>query len=416
MIGLSALITPSLGEMIKVVRELERRGAEIPVIVGGATTSAVHTAVKIAPEYSGPVIHCRDASENVVVLGKLFGPEREDFLAEVRRKQEELRRNYAASHGEGRLLSLARARANCHVKRVEEVAEPLCLGTRHLLDYPIGDVIPYIDWSYFISSWELKGRWPEILFSSDKGEEARKLVDDAQTMLCRMDREKLLTLHAVVGIFPAFSRGDDIVVEWKGCRVVLPQLRNQSVAAEENRSLADYVLPEGAGRDYVCLFAASAGFGLRELVEGLRREGDEYGAVMAKLLADRLAEAFAEALHTVVRRDLWGFEKGAPLPVREILAGNYRGVRMAFGYPAAPDHSLKREVFRLLDAERVTGMRPTESCMIDPGESLCGAIFADSQMKYFDVGAIDAEQLEDYARRRGIDVREAGRLLPKNVG
>ncbi len=415
-IGLSALITPSLGEMIKVVRELERRGAEIPVIVGGATTSAVHTAVKIAPEYSGPVIHCRDASENVVVLGKLFGPEREDFLAEVRRKQEELRRNYAASHGEGRLLSLARARANCHVKRVEEVAEPLCQGTRHLLDYPIGDVIPYIDWSYFISSWELKGRWPEILFSSDKGEEARKLVDDAQTMLCRMDREKLLTLHAVVGIFPAFSRGDDIVVEWKGCRVVLPQLRNQSVAAEENRSLADYVLPEGAGRDYVCLFAASAGFGLRELVEGLRREGDEYGAVMAKLLADRLAEAFAEALHTVVRRDLWGFEKGAPLPVREILAGNYRGVRMAFGYPAAPDHSLKREVFRLLDAERVTGMRLTESCMIDPGESLCGAIFADSQMKYFDVGAIDAEQLEDYARRRGIDVREAGRLLPKNVG
>ena len=414
-IGLSALITPSLGEMIKVVRELERRGVRIPVVVGGATTSGVHTAVKIAPEYSGPVIHCRDASENVVVLGKLFGPEREEFLADLRRRQEELRRSYAASHGEGNLLSLALARTNRHVKRAEDVELPRSSGIRQLLDYPICDVIPYIDWSYFISSWGLKGRWPEILFSSDKGEEARKLVDDAQTMLYRIGREKLLTLNAVVGIFPAFSRGDDIVVEREGRKVVLPQLRCQSASAAENLSLADYVLPEGEGDDYVCLFAASAGFGLHELVTGLRESGDEYGAILAKLLADRLAEAFAEALHVAVRRDLWGFEAGETMPVQEVLAGNYQGARMAFGYPAVPDHSLKKEVFRLLDAERITGMKLTDSYMIDPGESLCGMILADRHLKYFDVGKIDAEQLADYARRRRITPEEAKRLLPKNI-
>ena len=414
-IGLSALITPSLGEMIKVVRELERRGVRIPVVVGGATTSGVHTAVKIAPEYSGPVIHCRDASENVVVLGKLFGPEREEFLADLRRRQEELRRSYAASHGEGNLLPLTLARTNRHVKRAEDVELPRSSGIRQLLDYPICDVIAYIDWSYFISSWGLKGRWPEILFSSDKGEEARKLVDDAQTMLYRIGREKLLTLNAVVGIFPAFSRGDDIVVEREGRKVVLPQLRCQSASAAENLSLADYVLPEGEGDDYVCLFAASAGFGLHELVTGLRESGDEYGAILAKLLADRLAEAFAEALHVAVRRDLWGFEAGETMPVQEVLAGNYQGARMAFGYPAVPDHSLKKEVFRLLDAERITGMKLTDSYMIDPGESLCGMILADRHLKYFDVGKIDAEQLADYARRRRITPEEAKRLLPKNI-
>jgi len=375
----------------------------------------VHTAVKIAPEYSGPVIHCRDASENVVVLGKLFGPEREEFLADLRRRQEELRRSYAASHGEGNLLSLALARTNRHVKRAEDVELPRSSGIRQLLDYPICDVIPYIDWSYFISSWGLKGRWPEILFSSDKGEEARKLVDDAQTMLYRIGREKLLTLNAVVGIFPAFSRGDDIVVEREGRKVVLPQLRCQSASAAENLSLADYVLPEGEGDDYVCLFAASAGFGLHELVTGLRESGDEYGAILAKLLADRLAEAFAEALHVAVRRDLWGFEAGETMPVQEVLAGNYQGARMAFGYPAVPDHSLKKEVFRLLDAERITGMKLTDSYMIDPGESLCGMILADRHLKYFDVGKIDAEQLADYARRRRITPEEAKRLLPKNI-
>lgn len=414
-IGLSALITPSLGEMIQVVRELERRGLDIPVVVGGATTSSVHTAVKIAPEYSGPVIHCRDASENVVALGRLFGPERDVFLADLRSRQEELRRSYAAAHGEGRLLPLEQARANRHRKRPEDAVRPLCPGIRHLLDYPIGDVIPYIDWSHFIASWGLKGRWPEILFSPDKGEEARKIVDDAQALLYRIGRERLLTLRAVVGILPAFSRGDDIVVVREGRQTVLPQLRNQTVSAAENRSLADYLLPEGAGNDYVCLFAASAGFGLHELIETMRDDGDEYGAVMVKLLADRLAEALAEAVHATVRRDLWGFEQGAPQPVEAVLAGAYRGARMAFGYPAVPDHSLKREIFELLDAERVAGMKLTESYMIEPGESLCGLIFADPDLKYFDVGKIDARQLDDYARRRGIDVGEAKRLLPKNI-
>lgn len=414
-IGLSALITPSLGEMVKVVKELERRGLSIPVILGGATTSEVHTAVKIAPEYSGPVIHCRDASENVVALGKLFGAEREEFLTGLRREQEDLRRHYRRSHAQNRRISLEEARRNRHVKRTENIAVPIHMGVRHLLDYPVCDVIPYIDWRYFIASWGLKGRWPDILSSQEKGAEARKLIEDAHALLDRIAREGLLTLKAVVGVFPAFSRGDDIVIVKDGCETVLPQLRNQSVESAENVSMADYLAPEGAGQDYLCAFASGAGFGLRELIAEFRDKGDEYSAIMVKLLADRLAEAFAEAVHVAVRRDVWGFESGGTKSVPQILTGDYHGVRMAFGYPGMPDHSLKREVFALLDVERVTGMKLTDSFMIDPGESLCGLIFADRDAKYFDVGKIDEEQLVDYARRRGIDVEEARRLLPKNM-
>lgn len=414
-IGLSALITPSLGEMIKVVKELQRRGLSIPILLGGATTSEVHTAVKIAPEYGGPVIHCRDASDNVVTLGKLFGPEREEFLSELNRKQAELRRVYESSHAEGRLLSLERARDNRHVKVAAEVVVPDFIGIKHFLDYPIEDVTPYIDWTYFLSSWGLKGRWPEILSSEEKGEEARRLVDDARRLLDRIVGEKLLTLNGVVGIVPAFSRGEDIVVTWEGYETLLPQLRNQSAGSAENLSLADYVMPEGRGADYVCLFAVSAGFGLGALVSGFRDSGDEYNAIMAKLLADRLAEAFAEVVHMAVRRELWGFENAEDGSVARVLAGDYQGARMAFGYPAVPDHSLKREVFRLLDVERITGMKLTDGFMIDPGESLCGLIFADRNIRYFDVGKIDERQLADYAQRRGIDAGEARRLLPKNI-
>lgn len=415
-VGLSALITPSLDEMIKIVKELERRGAKIPVIVGGATTSGVHTAVKIAPQYSGPVLYSRDASENVGMLGKLFGSGREEFLAKVKQEQEVIRRTYLATQAKKQLRTLDDARAHRHVKRPESVVVPEYVGVKHYFDYPIGDVIPYIDWSYFMASRGMKGHLPELLESPERGDETRKLMQDARVLLDRICREKLLSLRAVVGILPACGRGDDIVFASERGEFVLPQLRSQSADASENISLADYVMPCEAGvQDYLCAFASSAGFGLKELVEEFRSQGDEYNAIMVKLLADRLAEAFAEVIHLLVRRDLWGFTRGAVLTVDEVLAGKYPGERMAFGYAAVPDHSLKREVFDLLDVTQSTGMQLTGGFMIDPGESLCGLIFADRDISYFDIGKIDDAQLADYARRRGISEAAARSLLPKNI-
>lgn len=411
-IGLSALITPSLGEMLKVVRELQRRGLRIPVIVGGATTSGVHTAVKIAPEYDGLVIHSRDASENVVVLGRLFGMDGARYVASVRERQEELRRAYEASRDVRQSYTLEESRARRHKKDSIEVNIPRKIGVTVYDDFPVSGVERYIDWRYFVSSWGFKGRYEEISCSCEKGEELRRLLADARELLERIEKEKLLTLKAVVGIFPASSRGDDIVVSAPCGEIVLPQLRNQSTGLAENLSLADYVASEG---DYVCAFTLSAGFGLSELTEQFRRSGDEYSAIMAKLLADRLTEALAEAVHTIVRRELWGFEKGDEFSPEDILAKKYDGHRMAFGYPAVPDHSLKREVFALLGAEELTGMKLTVNYMINPGESVCGLIFADREMRYFDVGRIDDLQLKDYARRRGITEEEARNMLPNSV-
>lgn len=412
-IGLSALITPSLEEMIKVVKELQRRGLRIPVIVGGATTSGVHTAVKIAPEYSGLVIHSRDASENVVILGRLFGEDNARYEALVRSAQKELRDAYSSSCAGRQMRSLEEARANRHIKDVGNVVAPLVEGVFEFDNFPVYIASKYIDWRYFLSSWGFKGRYEDLTCSCEKGDEARSVLADARALLERIEAEELLKLKAVVGIFPAVGRGDDIVVNAPGGQVVvLPQLRNQSENADENLSLADYVAAEG---DYICAFALSAGFGLAELTQRFRSDGDEYSAIMAKLLADRLTEAFAEAIHTLVRRDLWGFEDNAPFSADEAILGKYAGRRMAFGYPAVPDHSLKKEVFGLLGVQERTGMVLTDNNMINPGESLCGLIFADSDMRYFDVGRIDEHQLADYARRREVTQEEARRLLPKSV-
>lgn len=417
-IALSGLITPSLDEMIKVLRELERRGRRIPVFVGGATTSGLHTAVRMAPEYSGPVIHSGDASENVALLGKLFGPGREDFLKGIREKQEKLRAAYLASTAGNALKTIVEARANGHTKRRKDIAVPPRPDIKVFDGYPIDEVVKYIDWTYFFTSWDLKGKYPEILESPSQGEEARRLLSDAKSLLGKIKKEKLLKLNGVAGVFPAVGRGDDIVI-FPGDRreIILPQLRNQNPAAGRNLSLADYVAEEAAdrGTDYIAAFAVSAGIGLDQLAGKFRREGDDYSAIMAKLVADRLTEAFVEALHEHVRRTLWGFEKGAEFSPEDILSEKYRGLRMAFGYPAAPDHSLKKEVFELLSATRNTGLVLNESYMIEPAESLCGLIFADKDIHYFDVGRIGEDQIKDYADRRGITVEEVRRLLPKNV-
>ncbi len=277
-------------------------------------------------------------------------------------------------------------------------------------DFDIADAEPYINWNFFFTAWGLKGHYPALFDHPERGAEARKLFDEAQALLARIRDERLLTLQGVVGIFPARSEGDDIVVtDPKGREHRLPMLRNQT-RGEENRSAADWLAPAG---DYVGCFALTGGLGLREFAERLRAEGSDYEAMLAKLLADRLTEAFMEAVHSFVRRSMWGYETGEALTPQQILHEKYRGRRMAFGYPATPDHGLKRTVFDLLGAEITTRMRLTENCMIDPGESLCGLLFADAD--YFAVGTIDDEQIADYARRRGTDPNTVRKLLPNNL-
>ena len=405
-IGLSGLITPSLEEMSAVAAEAEKQGLTIPIIISGATTSALHTAVRIAPRYSGAVVYCRDVADNVAALQALLGAERDEYIAELKECQSALRAEWAESNIP--LLPLAEARQRGYKKSADKVVKPKCEGVFHIEDITIGEIRRMIDWSFFFSSWKVAGRYPEIFDHPERGEEARKLFADAQSMLDRIESEKLLTPTAIVGILPACGEGDDIVVGQKR----LAQLRNQSAEAEANYSLADWVCPEG---DWIGAFAVSAGVGLEALESDYRKAGDDYSAVMAKLLADRLTEALAEVVHSRVRRTLWGYESGAELSREEIIDGKYQGLRMAFGYPACPDHSLKREVFDLLGVEQKSPLRLTENYMINPGESLCGLMFADAEMEYFSVGRISAEQLADYSHRRGLSEEEMAKILAKNI-
>lgn len=409
-ICLSGLITPSLDEMAHVCEELERRGLRIPVIIGGATTSDLHTAVKIAPVYSGVVIHSPNASCNTQILARLLGNDADTYIKEVKQEQERLRAEYARKLRARDLIPIvevrkARRGAPAHIPVV-----PLHTGRMVFPDFDISDVEPFIDWNFFFPAWGLKGRYPEILDHPEKGAEARKLFEDAQALLARIRDEHLLTLQGVVGIFAARSERDDIVVtDTKGREKRLPMLRNQT-RGEENHSLADWIAPK---EDWIGCFALTGGIGLKELEERFRKEGDDYSAILAKLLADRLTEAFAEAVHTFVRRQMWGYETDETLDIPRIIRGQYRGRRMAFGYPASPDHSLKCEVFDLLAVEATTGMRLTENWMIDPGEALCGLMFADAE--YFSVGTIDTKQLLDYARRRGMEVEQIKKIIPNNI-
>lgn len=409
-ICLSGLITPSLDEMAHVCEELERRGLRIPVIIGGATTSELHTAVKIAPLYSGVVAHSLNASRNSLILSRLLGPDREAYAGEVKRRQEQLRAEYRRTEAARRLLPYAEVKRRALEEEPHRPVEPLHPGRMVFPDFDVADAAPYIDWNFFFPAWGLAGRYPAILDHPEKGAEARKLFDDAQALLHHIAEEHLLTLQAAVGIFPAHREGDDIVAtDAKGRNYRFAMLRNQT-RGEQNRSLADFIAPEG---DWLGCFAVTAGIGLKELTEKFRAAGDDYSAIMAKLLADRLTEAFAEVVHLFVRRRMWGYEGGELPSPEEVIAGHYRGRRMAFGYPASPDHSLKREAFDLLAVERTTGMRLTENWMIDPGEALCGLLFADAE--YFSVGHIDQEQLRDYAARRGLDEETLRRLQPNNL-
>jgi len=416
-IGLSGLITPSLDEMVFVAREMERRGMTLPLLIGGATTSRQHTAVKIAQEYSGPVVHVLDASRAVDVVSNLIGARRPALEESNRADQADIRAKYAARKDKP-ILTCEQARANRLQTAWDDhvIASPWFLGRRYLDEVPLAELAKYIDWTFFFSAWELKGRYPGILQHPEYGAAARELFEHAQSLLKRIIDEKLLSARGVYGFWPANSDGDDIVVykddDRRDVLVRLPMLRQQELIADKrpNRSLADFIAPrESNVPDYIGMFAVTAGIGADELAKQFERDHDDYNAIMVKALADRLAEAFAEYLHAQARKD-WGYGEIEQLTNDDLIGEKYRGIRPAYGYPACPDHSEKFKLFEALDAEK-QGIHLTESAAMTPAASVSGLYFSHPEAKYFSVGRIGRDQLESYARRKGVSIEEAERWL-----
>jgi 5-methyltetrahydrofolate--homocysteine methyltransferase len=424
-VGLSGLITPSLDEMVHVASELERDGLDLPLLIGGATTSKAHTAVKIAPAYGGPTLHVLDASRGVTVVERLLNPERRTALVqETTDQQARLREAHRRRDAGTRLLSIEEARQ----RRLEldwtvhRPVRPSRPGVDVVAPYPLSELVPYIDWSPFFATWELKGRYPAILDDATVGAEARSLYEDAQRVLEEIVTKEHLTARAVVGLFPANSRGDDIEVYAEPTRgtvrTVVHHLRQQMAkpVGRPNLCLADFVAPAGSGiDDYIGAFAVTAGFGSAELAERYAREHDDYHAIMVKALADRLAEALAERMHETVRRTLWGYAPDEVLDGESLIREKYIGIRPAPGYPACPDHRQKLALFELLDVTEHTGITLTESLALQPAASVCGWYIGHPNAYYFGVGDIGRDQVQDYATRAGIDTSTAERWLAPNL-
>ncbi len=424
-IGLSGLITPSLDEMVHVAREMSRQGFTVPLLIGGATTSRAHTAVKIAPAYSGSAIHVLDASRGVGVVSQLLSADRRDaFLSEIRDEYTKLRAQHGARDADRVILPLAEARRRR--LRVDwalyDPPAPRRPGVTALASYPLAELVPYIDWTPFFQAWELKGSYPAIFEDSTVGEQARKLFADAQALLQRIVRERLVEARAVLGLFPANAAGDDIEVYTDGDRTavhaVLRGLRQQmeKQPGRPNLCLADFVAPKESGkRDWVGAFAVTAGIGLDVLVTAFERDNDDYSSILAKALADRLTEALAERLHERVRTEFWGYAAEERLDTSALVAERYRGIRPAPGYPACPEHTEKRTLFALLDASRAAGITLTESCAMLPAASVSGWYFSHPESQYFGLGRIGRDQVTDYAARKGMSVAEAERWLAPNL-
>ncbi|MGB8166769.1 MAG: vitamin B12 dependent-methionine synthase activation domain-containing protein, partial [Chthoniobacteraceae bacterium] len=421
-IGLSGLITPSLDEMVHVAREMERTGMKLPLLIGGATTSKAHTAVKIAQHYSQPVVHVLDASRAVPVVSALISEEqRAAFGTRNREEQDRLRATHSGTRQE--LIPLEQARANrTPIEwRAEDIAQPEFTGVRTLEDFPLATLREFIDWTPFFHTWELRGVYPSILTHEKYGEQATKLFADAQALLDEIIAKKQLTASAVYGFFPANAVGDDVILYTDHERHTpltdLHFLRQQMVKkdGEPNRSLADYVAPRETGlADHVAGFAVTTGHGLKALVEKFQADHDDYNAIMAEALADRLAEAFAECLHKRVR-DEWGYGRSENLTTDELIEEKYRGIRPAAGYPACPDHTEKGTLWKLLDVEKNAGIKITESFAMWPGSSVSGLYFAHPQSRYFGLGKIDRDQVLDYHLRKGMTVQEIERWLGPNL-
>lgn len=422
MIGLSGLITPSLDEMVYVASEMKRLGMKMPLLVGGATTSAKHTAVRIAPKYDAPVVHVLDASRSVGVVEKLISPDnRAAFIAENIKLQTEL----VASYRDRQQKLVPYATAVEHAFKTDwqsvRIDKPEFVGVRTLRDYPLEELRKYIDWSPFFMTWELKGKYPKIFEDSFVGAQAKELYDDAQQMLDRIIHEHLLQAHGVYGFFAAASDGDDVILytdntrnqELKRFHFLRQQWERKG--QDDYRSLADYIAPVGSGReDFIGAFAVTSGIGADELAQQYRDKQDDYSAIMAQAVADRLAEAFAECLHHRVRQQ-WTYGVDETLSTDEMIDEKYRGIRPAAGYPACPDHTEKRALFDLLQAEKNADIHLTESYAMKPGASVSGLYFAHPQSRYFTVDRVTRDQVQDYAKRKGKPLREVERWLAPNL-
>lgn len=419
-IGLSGLITPSLDEMVHFAKEMEREGFTIPLLIGGATTSRIHAAVKIAPNYSGPAIHVLDASRSVSVCSTLMNAETRDaYIDNVRQEYDKARESHLNKRSDKRFKTIEEARADrFQIDPAQVASAPAFLGTKAFTNYPLEELVPYIDWTPFFHTWEMGGSYPRIFTDKKIGNEAKKLYDDAQVLLKRIVDEKLLSANGVIGFWPANSVGDDILLEVEGKPVTIHTLRQQAekVAGQPYYALSDFVATKDSGvQDYFGGFAVTTGIGCDELVAEFEAVYDDYNSIMAKALADRLAEAFAERMHELVRTEYWGYAKDEQLTADELIKEEYAGIRPAPGYPACPDHTEKDILFSILDAEAETGIRLTESFAMYPTAAVSGFYFAHPQSRYFGLGKITKDQVEEYARRKNMSLDDTERWLSPNL-
>ncbi|WP_442589073.1 methionine synthase [Pedobacter sp. AW31-3R] len=419
-IGLSGLITPSLDEMVHFAKEMEREGFTVPLLIGGATTSRIHAAVKIAPNYSGAAIHVLDASRSVTVCSTLMNPDaRVAYMDTIREEYDKAREAHLNKRSDKRFKTIEEARKDkFQIDPALVAPAPAFTGTKTFEDYPLTELVPYIDWTPFFHTWELRGSYPKIFNDKSVGDEAQKLFDDAQVLLKRIVDGKLLTAKAVIGFWPANAVGDDILLEAEGQAITIHTLRQQAekVAGQPYYALSDFVAPKESGvQDYFGGFALTTGIGCDELVAEFEANHDDYNSIMAKALADRLAEAFAERMHELVRKEYWGYAQDEQLSNEDLIKEEYAGIRPAPGYPACPDHTEKETLFELLGAEKKIGLRLTESFAMYPTAAVSGFYFAHPQSRYFGLGKITKDQVEDYALRKEMSLEDTERWLSPNL-
>ena len=420
-IGLSGLITPSLDEMVHVAKEMERENFNLPLLIGGATTSKVHTALKIAPNYSGTTVHVLDASRSVQTTSSLLSRDaNKEFSEKIKQEYAYLRENYKKRESTKEYITIEEARKNKFAINWNEqkIIKPKSLGVTVLNDYSLSEIQEYIDWTPFFRTWEMKGKYPAILTDDKVGSEATKLFEDAKELLEKIVERKSLKANGVFGLFPANSVSDDIEVytneSRKGIEAIFYSIRQQSKKSKtsSNIALADFIAPKESGtEDHIGFFAVTTGLGAEELIEEYRANNDEYNVIMVKAMADRLAEAFAELLHKKIRTNYWGYSTDENLSNDQLIKEKYNGIRPAPGYPAQPDHSEKITIFKILDVEKSTGIKLTENLAMYPAASVCGLYFANPNAKYFTTGKILQDQVSDYHKRKGMSLEETERWL-----
>ena len=424
-IGLSGLITPSLDEMVHVAKEMQHEKMTIPLLIGGATTSRLHTAVKIDPVYDGPVVHVLDASRSVPVASEFINSaSREGFKQRIKKEYVELRKDHESRQQLKNYISLKEARKN-KVKidwETSPIKKPSFLGKRILNNYPLDEIAKYIDWTPFFQTWMLYGRYPDIFKDEKVGEEATKLYEDAQVMLARIIAGRKLSANGIISFLPAQgTESDDVILYQKDEKEELSRfhfLRQQNKKAKDlpNFCLSDFIAPKSSGKmDYIGMFAVTAGVGLEKMIEEFKAKQDDYSEIMAKALADRLAEAFAELLHAKTRKEFWGYAPNEKLDTVDLIKEEYQGIRPAPGYPACPDHTEKQIIFDLLDAEKEVGIKLTESFAMYPTAAVSGYYFANSESKYFGLGKIEKDQVREYAERKGMSLEEMEKWLSPNL-